>query len=175
VPEQNKVAHPTLKRVRDWFDSIQSFKIRGVSLSTWTADGAIFENWFDSLDSVPVRGTAMSAWNAVSDEPPTRDESTREREVERLFAKILKDGMRLMTTREGDLGWAHPLTNSNDGVFLLKGCSVPVILRELNEDKDDEDQQDLHFRVIGDAYVHGIMQGELWEEASERLEKIYLH
>jgi hypothetical protein len=33
----------------------------------------------------------------------------------------------------------------------------------------------LKFQVIGDAYVHGIMYGELWQQASELLQRIYLH
>ena len=77
--------------------------------------------------------------------------------------------MRLMTTMGGDIGWAHPLALPGDSVFLLHGCSMPVILRELNDG-----QHPLSFQVIGDAYISGIMQGELWEHASEMLQKIYL-
>jgi hypothetical protein len=86
-----------------------------------------------------------------------------------LRMKLFGNGMRLMTT-EGDIGWAHPLALPNDGVFLLRGCSIPVILREV-----DDDRGQLDFQVIGDAYVHGIMHGELWQQASELLPKVYLH
>ena len=144
---------------RDWFDSSGDLRIRGTPLREWTANGEIISNY--ELEHAPLRpGTSVDR---------AQNEFTLEISIEQALAKILRNGMRLMTTMDGNIGWAHPLALPGDGIFLLRGCSMPVILRELNDD-----QYPLSFEVIGDAYVHGVMRGELWEQASEMLQKIYL-
>jgi hypothetical protein len=60
--------------------------------------------------------------------------------------------MRFMTTKKGFFGWAHARAEQGDHLFLLRGCSVPVILRAREEGG---------YTVVGDAYVEGIMDGEL--------------
>jgi hypothetical protein len=150
----------SLAGVRDWFDSIRDFKVRGSPMRRWIESGELLAK--RDLERAAVRpGIQMDR---------ERDDKCRERRVEQALAKILGNGMRLMTTKEGDIGWAHPLALPNDGVFLLRGCSIPVILREVGGDRGQ-----LDFQVIGDAYVHGIMHGELWQQASELLQKLYLH
>lgn len=86
--------------------------------------------------------------------------------VEETVKKVLADNMRLMTTAEGHVGWAHPLTKPGDGVFLLTGCTMPVILRATKSAR--------RFKVIGDCYVHGVMEGEVWERRASESEKIWL-
>ncbi|KAN0117324.1 hypothetical protein V8E51_003301 [Hyaloscypha variabilis] len=66
--------------------------------------------------------------------------------------EILKDDMRFMTTKKGYFGWAHPRAEQGDQIFLLPGCSVPVVLRTKVEGG---------YTMVGDAYVQGIMFGEL--------------
>jgi hypothetical protein len=65
--------------------------------------------------------------------------------------ELLQKEMRLMVTEEGHIGWAHPNTLRGDRIYLLFGSSMPVVLRA-HEDG---------FKVVGDAYVQGIMNGEL--------------
>ena len=149
----------SLKSVRDWFDSSGDLRIRGTPLREWTASGEIISNY--ALEHAPLRpSTGVDR---------AQDEFTLETSVEQTLAKILRNGMRLMTTMDGDIGWAHPLALPGDGVFLLRGCSMPVILRELNDD-----QYPLSFQVVGDAYIHGVMQGELWVQALGILQEIHL-
>ena len=64
----------------------------------------------------------------------------------------LNDNMRFMTTMIGRVGWAHPRSRKGDMICLLEGCSVPAILRARAEGD---------FVLVGDAYVHGVMKGEL--------------
>jgi hypothetical protein len=157
---RDSVSLPSLRSVRDWFDSVSNFNIRGAPLRRWKEDG----KFLSKLDLEDAKR------NSGINPDKSRNESDRERSVEQALVKIMRNGMRLMTTEEGNIGWAHPLALPNDGVFLLRGCSMAVILREL-----DGDQEHLKFQVIGDAYVHGIMYGELWQQASELLQRIYLH
>ena len=64
--------------------------------------------------------------------------------------------MRFMITSKGYVGWAHPRAEKGDKVCILKGCSVPILLRSRPEGC---------YVVVGDAYVHGIMNGEAMAEA----------
>ena len=66
--------------------------------------------------------------------------------------------MRLMCLDEGPeykIGWAAKGGRLHDEVFLIPGCSSPVILRK---------RPDAKYEVVGDAIVTGAMRGELWEK-----------
>ncbi|KAL9106687.1 MAG: hypothetical protein Q9227_008339 [Pyrenula ochraceoflavens] len=58
---------------------------------------------------------------------------------------------RVFTTQKGYLGLGPRTLASSDRICVLLGCSVPVILRPNAE----------NFSLIGEAYVHGIMNGEV--------------
>ena len=45
----------------------------------------------------------------------------------------------------------------NDALYILKGCSVPVILRP---------RADGGFLNVGDAYIQGLMNGEAVQDAA---------
>jgi hypothetical protein len=55
-------------------------------------------------------------------------------------------------------GLAPESARNEDLVCILLGCSVPVILRRMSEDK---------YSLIGEAYVHGKMQGEAMSDRSK--------
>ncbi|KAF4819822.1 Heterokaryon incompatibility protein 6, OR allele [Colletotrichum tropicale] len=61
-------------------------------------------------------------------------------------------GMRLFTTDRNHLGWATSSCQPGDELFLIQGCSVPVILRK--QKKGDM------YQLIGDSIVHGLMNGQ---------------
>ena len=56
-------------------------------------------------------------------------------------------------TRKGYVGLAHAQSEIGDMICVLEGCTVPMILRPCNRG----------FRLVGDAYVHGVMNGEHWQ------------
>jgi len=41
-------------------------------------------------------------------------------------------------------------------VFLLRGAEVPFILRPMGEEKGKK-----KFQLVGEAYIHGVMDGEM--------------
>lgn len=64
-------------------------------------------------------------------------------------------------------------TENEDYVVLLEGFRTPFVLRRSGEGSDGNDE----FTVIGDCYVHGVMDGELlsWaDEVDEKLEPDYV-
>ncbi|KAK4949812.1 hypothetical protein LTR10_011654 [Elasticomyces elasticus] len=59
------------------------------------------------------------------------------------------------------VGLAPPDAKVGDQVCVLYGCSVPVILRRLAVSEGK-----LCWKLVGDAYVHGVMDGEAIRDAS---------
>lgn len=62
---------------------------------------------------------------------------------------------RFMVTERNTIGLAPPEAVVGDMICLLWGCSVPVILRDLGGKK---------CKLIGESYMHGIMNGEFLEK-----------
>ncbi|KAL8668080.1 MAG: hypothetical protein Q9202_000058 [Teloschistes flavicans] len=67
-------------------------------------------------------------------------------------------GRSFILTNRRSLGLAPRTTHTGDLICLLHGGDVPFVLRR-------EDQRKDYYRFVGEAYLHGIMQGE----GSERL------
>jgi hypothetical protein len=77
------------------------------------------------------------------------------------LTEIIENGMRLMTTAENQIGWAHPDARVGDKIFLLEGCTMPVILRHPKHNMDK-------FEVVGHAIVDKAMDGSLWSDLDGR-------
>ncbi|KAK5655524.1 hypothetical protein OQA88_5455 [Cercophora sp. LCS_1] len=56
----------------------------------------------------------------------------------------------------GHLGLSHFAAEEGDVIFLVQGSSVPLVLRKRVHGET--------WRFVGDAYVHGVMGGEAWNE-----------
>lgn len=65
-------------------------------------------------------------------------------------------GRRMVRLRRGGLGLVAGETRVGDSVVLCRGSSVPLVLRR-------EARMGM-WRLVGDAYVHGVIKGEVWEE-----------
>ena len=61
----------------------------------------------------------------------------------------------LITTEKGYIGLAPETVRQGDTLAILFGCSVPMILR-----RELEGSEDGAWRVVGECYVHGLMDGE---------------
>jgi hypothetical protein len=72
----------------------------------------------------------------------------------------------------GHIGLGPELAKKGDIICILFGCSVPVLLRKYvnNEaikcsaagDVELHETDDVHYEVVGEAYVHGYMEGEAY-------------
>ncbi|KAK4185047.1 hypothetical protein QBC35DRAFT_465906 [Podospora australis] len=82
--------------------------------------------------------------------------SRRSRKFARRF-KDVKRGHRMFRTADNYLGLGPVSTEEGDQIWILSGAPVPFVLRQVNEGR---------YRVIGEAYVHGIMHGEAVQEGS---------
>jgi hypothetical protein len=77
------------------------------------------------------------------------------------LTEIIEDHMRLMTTAENQIGWAHPDARVGDKIFLLEGCTMPVILRCPKHDVGKVE-------VVGHAIVDKAMDGSRWSNLDRR-------
>jgi hypothetical protein len=61
---------------------------------------------------------------------------------------------RAFTTKQGYLGLGPLTCEEDDHIFILVGANVPFILRKGEEHR---------FQLVGEAYIHDIMDGELMQ------------
>lgn len=73
---------------------------------------------------------------------------------------VAKQNRRLMSLRlldrESVIGLANPDARLSDEVFLIPGCSMPVILRPQPDGQ--------RYEVVGEAVIPGAMDGEIWHD-----------
>jgi hypothetical protein len=66
---------------------------------------------------------------------------------------------------ENLVGFGPNGTETGDVIVILYGCSVPVILRPLQSDSREVES----YSFVGEAYVYGKMDGEVFEEPHEEM------
>jgi hypothetical protein len=69
-------------------------------------------------------------------------------------AKNKSPGRHVFRMESGDFGLGPPLTAVGDEIFLCKGGKLPLVLRRSGE----------HWKLVGDCYVHSMVNGEFWDE-----------
>jgi hypothetical protein len=82
--------------------------------------------------------------------------------------KLITKGRKLLRTKKGLLGLGPSSTGSGhapDQIWILKGSNVPFILRR------DGNQR---YEIVGEAYVHGIMNGEVASSEAASWKRISL-
>lgn len=88
-----------------------------------------------------------------------------------LMAWTYNGNRSLVRTRRGYLGTAPNDVKEGDAVCVFMGAAVPFVLRARSG-------SDAGYVLIGDAYIHGIMDGELvsdWEDAKKQLRDFDIH
>ena len=76
--------------------------------------------------------------------------------LQRVQSIIWKRRM-ILTEQEQLLGLAPEAAQEGDLICIIFGCSVPVVLRKI---VSDEMTGEHHYALLGDCYVHGMMDGE---------------
>lgn len=71
------------------------------------------------------------------------------------------DNRRFFRCKDGMLGWGPDQVREGDAICVLDGASVPFVLRPVEGGR---------FKVVGDAYVSGIMDGEAMELVVEDMD-----
>jgi hypothetical protein len=152
--ESNKVAvwHTLCGGVEDILDSANRL-IRRVGKRT---DISRYEKW--------------EAWISS----PIQDRNTDVSFVHQRVRATMT-GRRFIKTRKGYIGWASEKCEEGDLVVVLAGGNVPYILHAESEVEIPEHRGGSFpcYSVLGDSYVHGIMDGVVFEllDKSDRVMK----
>jgi hypothetical protein len=133
-------SHPDM---RNWLDLHQHFPIH---------DGIGMRKFLESMSwkhqekiTHTLKGKYERLTNGLSD-------YRRRLFIDSLW-KPLQDNLRLMVSSvDNRLGWVTTHARPGDGLYLLKGCGVIAVLRP---------KPGGGYTVVGDAFVHGVMSGEL--------------
>ncbi|KAK5124719.1 hypothetical protein LTR85_001432 [Meristemomyces frigidus] len=76
------------------------------------------------------------------------------------------DTQRLLALSSDDtIAWVPDTAQIGDEICIFEGACFPFVIR---------DRVDESYRLIGDAYVHGVMHGEAWPECADDLQTIML-
>lgn len=139
-------------------------------LSSFDSRGTEFyQKAFRRLQHVTVFDKSIGNWaeagSSLVDQLPvteTKTTSTKsQRNLERLIQALKLPDLferRIIITKKGYIGLGHAKCQVGDKICLFGGCSVPVLLREFVG----------NYIMVGEAYVHGIMDGGSWDESSDQ-------
>ncbi|KAF2627945.1 HET-domain-containing protein [Macroventuria anomochaeta] len=127
----------------------------------------LYQSWQDAVDTEPPQSSGQNKLYGF------------QRAVD--MASALR---KFTVTENGYMGWAPKEVQKGDIVVLLSGGKVPYVLRAVEKQTsaaagvDDDSASDNRkpqprlFTFIGDAYIHGVMQGELYDR--NKLEVFHL-
>jgi hypothetical protein len=82
---------------------------------------------------------------------------------QRMFRVV--GGRCLLVTETGELGLGPISTQSGDVVAFIRNTKVPFILRKAQAGR---------YTLVGEAYIHGFMYGEILREGPPEFQEIFL-
>ncbi|KAF4487878.1 Heterokaryon incompatibility 6, OR allele [Fusarium agapanthi] len=154
---QRAVAHDFVRALQYVFKEAESF-------SAAKFPNSIFPSTIFPSTIFPST-TLLKSLCASSDTLPQDSDGCGEEELQKLVEPLSKHAMppgnimasawmyrRAFLTDTGYLGMGHDSTEAGDEAWIISGSPAPLVLRKSGE-RDD-------YCLIGEAYVHGAMQGE---------------
>lgn len=129
---------------------------------------------FDWESVQDVHRTCFDIWldrEKMPDSAVDQQSTASLQEQKRVFVKPFTDacvsrchGRSFILTEKGYMGLAPFKTEIGDVVVVLQGSYVPSVLRR----KKDNDKDGPSWELVGETYVHGIMEGETVTRATEQ-------
>ena len=123
---------------------------------------------------------AFKKWRAMIELEGSRRRSAFEdadtKGFDRAF-RVVSMNRKFAVTDNGYIGWVHADARKGDVVALFPGGNVPYVLRPVSQPDSAQssmssETRNRRYEFLGDAYIHGIMHGEAWNEAN--LEEVTL-
>jgi hypothetical protein len=98
---------------------------------------------------------------------------TRDKEYGTLYESVcgMVPNQTFFITKKGYIGVGPPDTRPGDQVWILYGGQVPFVLRNITQEDNREELE--KGTLVGDAYVHGIMDGEAMQH-NPKVQTIHL-
>lgn len=117
-------------------------------------------------DADHIRYQSWEAWVEAGHRRPTPDVE----DFHVAWSAVTADRT-FVLTEKGYMGFAPVTSRPGDHVLLLPGGKVPYIMRECLCEPFIDDPAG--YELVGDAYIHGIMQGEASDGSQLRLVHLY--
>ncbi|KAH8730513.1 heterokaryon incompatibility protein-domain-containing protein [Phaeosphaeriaceae sp. PMI808] len=133
----------------DWSFSTWFEHNRSLILGHQTLEEVVLDVPIDLTSAPPLIRPQSYPLNRRND----TDSDSMDAFLSRFHDTVRKKARRLMVTNEGLVGVSPCRARPGDVTAILFGCSIPLILRRRGEREA--------WQVIGEAYVHGFMNGEL--------------
>ena len=98
-----------------------------------------------------------------------REDTVQDRErFGEIYARALRMALHrnFCLTLEGRIGWVPHAAQTGDIISLMRGSPVPIIIRPT--------QQENSYFMIGQSYIHGIMDGEAVVGKEDQFQRIQL-
>ncbi|PQE03876.1 hypothetical protein CJF30_00006585 [Rutstroemia sp. NJR-2017a BBW] len=111
-----------------------------------------FAAWYHQNQNLIVSRKSIKKW-AHEVFPPPNDLSTSRIYSDDFFdyrSSVHWESRRMITTAAGYVGLGGNVCKSGDVICVIYGCATPIILRGKGN----------AFQLVGEAYIHGIMNGE---------------
>ncbi|VUC33477.1 unnamed protein product [Clonostachys rosea] len=80
---------------------------------------------------------------------------------------------KVFLTEEGYLGIATREILKQDEIFILPGSPVPIVLRPTNLPSSTR-PQDTRYKVVGDCFIHGFMDGEVIKGSNFKMQDLVI-
>jgi hypothetical protein len=102
-----------------------------------------------------ARADKWAVWLSNAD-TELLDEYLKDPDIDMLvdLVDVMSSRRSFVITKHGRLGWCPHTCQEGDVISVLAGGRVPFVLRKCGENQ---------YQLIGDAYIHGIMDGEAVE------------
>ena len=130
---------------------------------------AFLETWVSSktgaqVDDFDYQADSRAYWNRLflGTLGKSGDEEVRWRRY-RDNAAVVCNQRKFFTTHKGFFGLGPGALKEGDWVAVLLGSDVPFVIREADPDSLDPTKpvpHDTRFKLVGECYVHGLMQGQ---------------
>lgn len=130
----------------------------------------VLENMLVDLRSIPInaqekREFALQMITASLEMGiQTKVSKTKRAKVLHFWLAITTRRMVFFTTESGYMGISTYGAQANDFVALLAGLNTPFIMRRKNDG----------YQLVGPAYVHGAMKGEVWDPQAQLDEFLFI-
>lgn len=126
----------------------------------------------DDLTREATKFTSSLGGNLV-EELSSHNEGLNYIEVDFAICSATMD-RRIFGTKDGFLGLGPSDIRNGDQVYIFEGGHVPFIVRKAPNRNILGEQAENCFELVGDCYVHGIMDGELVPEEMSQEQAIWL-
>lgn len=144
-------------KFREIFTHVFGFAVRRglISADEMLAPGSTFSGLLDDFERRRITAfpTCAELRKAIEDPGFSMKYNSKD------FNFIYTNTRQLFQSNTGYIGIISTAAQRGDEIFFLPMSSVPFVFRKMNHCGE--------YKLVGEAYVHGIMYGELWREGAQ--------